>query len=83
MAAQDPVAVGQAFVKHYYTLFDGDRASLRNLYVCEHIFFLRPFFFDMLFPYAALWGIQQDCSMVTFEGIQLLGTGPIMEKLGV
>ena len=26
--------VSQAFVQHYYTLFDGDRKQLVNLYVC-------------------------------------------------
>lgn len=47
--------VFQAFVQHYYNLFDTNRAALGPLY--------------------------QDNSMLTFEGVQTLGTTAIVQKL--
>lgn len=88
--AADPVAVGNAFVTHYNSLFDSpDRTSLAPLYVRAICLFARhccvaaprggrP---PRSTPRAA-WPMcaQQDSSMLTYEGKQIQGQAAIINE---
>ncbi|KAG8831260.1 Nuclear transport factor 2 [Serendipita sp. 399] len=62
----DVNAIAQQFVEFYYSTFDANRSNLASLYRWA----------DLLFSQR-----QTDSSMLSFEGVQSLGTSNIIEKL--
>lgn len=71
--------VAQQFATHYYGIFDGNRAQLANLYVSTILFFEQIVARTLIFEHHHF---QQQSSMMSWEGAELVGASAIMDKLG-
>jgi hypothetical protein len=87
MANIDEIA--KAFVNHYYGIFDTNRANLAGLYVRSRLHFLLERrdtnilieLKHVICLFVFLNNVQQDQSMLTFEGQKFQGPKSIMEKI--
>jgi len=62
--------VGQAFINHYYSIFDTNRQNLAPLYVSFFMIEVNKIF-------------QQNNSLMTWEGEKVQGKANILNKLAV